>query len=60
MDILMTKQEAADYLRTSVRTLDRLLYKHHINRFWVGGTIRVHKQDIENLITPAKKENHNG
>lgn len=60
MDILMTKQEAADYLRTSVRTLDRLLRKHRINRFWVGGTIRVHKHDIENLITPAEKENPNG
>ena len=56
----MTKQEAADYLRTSVRTLDRLLRKHHINRSWVGGTIRVHKHDIETLITPAEKENHNG
>jgi DNA binding domain, excisionase family len=56
----MTKQEAADYLRTSVRTLDRLLYKHRINRFWVGGTIRVHKHDIEKLVKPAEKENPNG
>ena len=60
MDILKTKQEAADYLRTSVRTLDRLLRKHHINRFWVGGTIRVHKHDIEKLVKPTEKENPNG
>jgi excisionase family DNA binding protein len=60
MDILMTKQEAAAYLRTSVRTLDRLLRKHHINRFWVGGTIRVHKHDIEKLITTDDKDNPNG
>ena len=60
MDILMTKQEAADYLRTSVRTLDRLLREHHINRFWVGGTIRVYKHDIEKLVKPTKKENPNG
>ena len=60
MDILMTKQEAATYLRTSVRTLDRLLRKHHINRFWVGGTIRVRKHDIEKLITTDDKDNPNG
>lgn len=60
MDILMTKQEAADYLRTSVRTLGRLLRKHHINRFQVGGTIRGHKHDIEKLVKPTDKENPNG
>jgi len=49
--ILLTKKEAADRLRCSVRSLDRLQSQGTIKTVKVRGSVRITEAEIERFIT---------
>lgn len=55
----LTKNEAAEQLGITRRTLDRHIQKHKIPTFrFVGNpTIYVEERDIKNLFSPIRKAN---
>lgn len=55
----LTKNEAANMLRITRRTLDRHIQKHKIPtfRFLGNPTIYVQEHDIKKLFTPIRKVN---
>ena len=55
----LTKNEAANMLGITRRTLDRHIRKHKIATFRFLGdpTIRVLEEDIEKLFSPIRKDN---
>lgn len=57
---LLTKTEAADRLRVSVRSLDRLRSVGAIRTVQVLGSVRITEAEIEKFITrnTAKAVNH--
>jgi excisionase family DNA binding protein len=57
---LLTKREAADRLRVSVRSLDRLRSVGAIKTVRIGYSVRITEGEIERFITKhtAKAVNH--
>lgn len=55
----LTKNEAADMLGVTRRTLDRHIQKHKTPtfRFLGNPTIYVQEHDIKKLLSPIRKEN---
>ena len=51
MTVMLTKQEAADRLRVSVRSLDRLRSTGHIRAVQVRGAVRIAEAEIEKFVT---------
>lgn len=60
MTTLLTKTEAADRLRISVRSLDRLRSVGAIKTVRVRGSVRIAESEIEKFVTKntAKAVNH--
>ncbi len=55
----MTRQEAADYLRTTTRTLDRQIARGKVTRYYLGGSAsspRFKREELDNLITDHVNE----
>lgn len=52
---LMTREEAAKYLRVHVRTLDRWMREDRLPHVRISGvrTIRVRLYDVVKMLTPA-------
>ena len=50
MDSLKTKKEAADRLKVSTRTIDRLRARETLRYVTVGGQIRFRDSDLEAFI----------
>jgi excisionase family DNA binding protein len=55
---LLTKQELADLLRCSPRTVDRLRRRGVIAavKFTPGGRVAFRRQDVERLLAPSDDE----
>lgn len=51
---LLTKAEVADWLRVSVRTLDRLVAQGAITPLMIGGQIRFCPDEISRFLKRAK------
>jgi excisionase family DNA binding protein len=51
MTTMLTKREAADRLRVSVRTLDRLRSVGAIRTVKVGAAVRITEAEIERYVT---------
>jgi excisionase family DNA binding protein len=49
--VLLTKQEAADRLRISVRSLDRLRSVGAIKTVQVRGSVRIAETEIDRFVT---------
>lgn len=49
-DDLVTKEQAADYLKISCSTLDRKVLNTHIIPVKVGTRVFVKKQDLKNFV----------
>jgi excisionase family DNA binding protein len=48
--ILLTKKEAAERLRISVRSLDRLRSQEQLRTVQVRGTVRITEAEVERFI----------
>jgi excisionase family DNA binding protein len=55
MPTLLTKREAAEYLRVSERTLDRLRARKLIPSLKVAGAVRFLRQDIEDYLSQQRR-----
>jgi excisionase family DNA binding protein len=53
MTVLLTKKEAADRLRVSVRSLDRLRSQGQLRTVQVRGAVRITESEIERFITQS-------
>ena len=50
MEPLLTKKEAAAYLKVSVRTVDRLIQEHGLRIYKVGRAIRIPESSIMQML----------
>jgi excisionase family DNA binding protein len=50
---ILTRDEAAAYLRVPTRTLDRWRAEGKIPCFYIGSRTRFHRRDIEALCSPS-------
>ncbi len=46
VDILMTRKEAANFIKKSVRQIDRLCTERKIKREYIDGAIRIRRSDL--------------
>ena len=54
-DEILTKEELADYLRISIRTIDRLM-KEGMPYLKIRGTVRFEKKKVFSWLEMNKKE----
>ena len=48
-DKYMTRQETAEYLKISIRSVDRLIHDKHFDGIqYIGRNVRVHKPTLDN------------
>ncbi len=46
IDMLMTRKEAASFLKKSVRQIDRLCMKRILKREYIDGAVRIRRSDL--------------
>ena len=51
LPMLLTRQEAADFLRKHVRSLDRLIAQGKIKAVRVGGSVLVPRAEMERILS---------
>ncbi len=51
---LMTKQEVADYLQVSIRTVERLIKAGKLTAYKIQTNIRFKKADVEDYLESIK------
>jgi excisionase family DNA binding protein len=52
---LLTRKEAAQYLRISTRTLDRLRAAKHLPTVRVRGLVRVRQQELDAFVARSTR-----
>ena len=60
MNKLLTIKEVAELLNISVVTVRRIMKRHEIVYYKLGGSIRFKQQDVESYLSQQKKEVNDG
>ena len=50
---LLTKRETAEFLRISIRTLDRMREEGQLRAYWLRGTLRFKREEVEGALRLA-------
>jgi excisionase family DNA binding protein len=58
--MLLTSEQAAEYLQVSVRTIKNLMSDAQLAYIKVGRSTRVHRNDIEEYITRNRRKHRHG